>query len=607
MSSLDWLGMVPGDEAAEATRRPGRLARLIPYAGLAARLRPLARLSRPYLGLLVATIVAGIGMQALAIGTVFTASLLAGRAITSAPTGALSRLLVLLIALIAPTALFGWADLQFCHRMSYRMLASLRKTIYDQIERLAPAYLLERRSGDVAVAAMSDVELLELFTSHVLPVIFVAGSVPVAGLVALGLLHPLLALTLAPFLVAMATVPAWFGRRAVEQGRSLREATGAVSSDVVDSVQGIREIVVLGAQHSAVARLTSSQGPLSAAATAHGRRAGLEKAIGDALTATGMLAVLVTATALLRAHALAVADYPASIVLAAACFLPLIALSGVGRELNRVAAATDRIDQLLRARPAVTDRVTAPPQVTSPVVEFRNVSFSYRPGLPDAVHGVSFTLEPGEAVALVGHSGAGKSTCASLLLRLWDPRSGSITLGGHDLRDFPQDDLRRLIAYVPQDVYLFNISVAENIRLARPDASDADIRYAAELALCTEFIQALPQAWDTALGERGQRLSGGERQRIAIARALLKDAPVIVLDEAASSLDAESEQAMQSALGAVMQHKTTLIIAHRPSTIRAATRLVVLSSGQVVESGGYSELIQAAGPLAHLIQEGLPA
>jgi ABC-type multidrug transport system fused ATPase/permease subunit len=556
--------------------------------------------------LLIATIVAGIGMQVLAIGSVFTASLLAGRAITGAAAGKLTPLLVVLIALILPTAVFGWADLQFCHRMSYRMLADLGKTIYDQIDRLAPAFLLERRSGDVAVAAMSDVELLELFTSHVLPVIFVAGSVPAAGLVALGLLHPFLAVTLAPFLVAMATVPAWFGRRAVEQGKSLRDATGAVSSDVVDAVQGIREIVILGAQESALARLAGSQGNLSASATAHGRRAGLEKAIGDALTAMGMLAVLVTATALVRAHALPAADYPASIVLAGACFLPLIALSGVGRELNRVAAATDRIDQLLRARPSVTDRVTVPPQVTKPVVEYRKVSFSYQPGSPDAVHDVSFTIAPGETVALVGHSGAGKTTCANLLLRLWDPRGGSITVGGYDLRDFPQDDLRHMIGYVPQDVYLFNISVTDNIRLGRQDATEADIRRAAEMAQCTEFIDALPQGWDTVLGERGLRLSGGERQRIAVARALLKDAPIIILDEAASSLDAESEQAMQRALGALMQHKTTLIIAHRPSTIRAASRLVVLSEGQVVESGTYNELIRSSGTFAATIQEGIP-
>jgi ABC-type multidrug transport system fused ATPase/permease subunit len=296
-------------------------------------------------------------------------------------------------------------------------------------------------------------------------------------------------------------VPAWLGRRATEHGRSIRDATGALSSDVVDAVQGIREIVILGAQQQVLTRITGRQSRLSAAATAHGRRAGLEKAIRDGLTGLGMLAVLVIATVLVRHHQLPRADYPAAIVLAAACFLPLIALSGIGRELNRVAAASD----------------------------------------------------------------------------------------------------------VPQDVYLVNISVTDNLRLGRPGASDADIRLAAALAQCTEFVEALPDGWDTILSERGLRLSGGERQRIAVARALLKDTPVIVLDEAVSSLDTESEQAMQLAFGHVMKNRTTLIIAHRPSTIQTARRLVVLDHGRVAETGTYEQLIGAGGTFHAMISEGLLA
>lgn len=216
------------------------------------------------------------------------------------------------------------------------------------------------------------------------------------------------------------------------------------------------------------------------------------------------------------------------------------------------------------------------------------------------LHGVSFALEPGETVALVGHSGAGKSTCANLLLRLWDVKGGGITLGGHDLRQLPQSTLRDLIAYVPQDVYLFNRSVRENIRLGQATATDAQVEAAARLAQALEFIEELPDGWATLLGERGARLSGGQRQRIAIARALLKDTPILLLDEAVASLDVASEGAVQRAIQQVRQGRTTLIIAHRLTTIRTEDRIVVIEGGRVVESGTYADLVAAAGVFARL-------
>jgi ATP-binding cassette, subfamily C, bacterial CydC len=610
MSLLEHMGRITLAEDEEGGTG-GRVPRWLPYAGLARRLRPLARLCRPYRGLLIASMLAGVGRSAFATAAAFAGSLLAGEAITAAAPGRIKETFAVLLALVLPTVAFGAADLQFCHRLSFRLLADLRKAIYAQLERLAPAYLLQRRSGDIAVAAMSDIELLELFTSHVLPVIAVAVLVPLAGIIAIGVLSPLLALSLAPFVLAVATVPAWFGRRAEEQGRGIRESTAVLSADVVDAVQGVREIIILGAQQQTLDRLAGQQAALTAVATAHGRRAGLEKAAGDGLTGLGLLAVVAVATLLMSRHQLAEADYPAAVVLAAACFLPLAEISGIGRELNRVAAASDRIGRLLAARPAVTDRAATDraatvPRLVTAAVAFEQVSFRYKPSLPPALREVSFTIEPGEAVALVGHSGAGKSTCANLLLRLWDPAAGRITLGGHDLRDFAQDDLRGRIAYVPQDVYLFNVSVTENLRLGRVDASDAEIRRAAELAQCTEFIEALPRGWDTVLGERGIRLSGGERQRLAIARALLKDAPVLVLDEAVSSLDTESEHALRLALSQVMRDRTTLVIAHRPSTIQAADRLVVLDHGQVAETGTYARLAGAGGVFQAMISAGLP-
>jgi len=204
-------------------------------------------------------------------------------------------------------------------------------------------------------------------------------------------------------------------------------------------------------------------------------------------------------------------------------------------------------------------------------------------------------------VALVGASGAGKSTCANLLARLWDVRDGSITVGGHDVRAFPQADLRNLMAVVPQDVYLFHTTIRENIRLGRPDAADQDVELAAELAQAGPFIRALPDGWDTVAGERGATLSGGQRQRIAIARALLRDAPILIMDEAVSNLDAEAERDLHAALRQVAAGRTTLLIAHRPSTISLADRVVVLEDGRVAETGSYVSLLAAGGTLARLL------
>ncbi len=218
--------------------------------------------------------------------------------------------------------------------------------------------------------------------------------------------------------------------------------------------------------------------------------------------------------------------------------------------------------------------------------------FRYDTGRKEALAGVSFTVCHGERVALVGHSGAGKSTCANLVLRFWDPDSGQVRLGGVDLRDYPQQMVRDRVALVPQEVYLFNTSIRDNIRLGAPAATDEQVEAAARLAMAHDFIVGeLPAGYDTVCGERGAELSGGQRQRIAIARALLRDAPVLIMDEVVSNIDIDNERAVQAAMATVAHGRTTIVIAHRLSTIRSADRVVVLAAGRVVETGSHDELV----------------
>ena len=250
----------------------------------------------------------------------------------------------------------------------------------------------------------------------------------------------------------------------------------------------------------------------------------------------------------------------------------------------------------------VKDGVDERGLVLDPKIEFSGVGFSYESADLKAIDGVSFSVGAGETVALVGRSGAGKTTSAQMLLRFWDPDEGSVSVGGNNLRDFDLEGLRRHIALVGQETYLFNTTIRENLRMARPEATDIEVERTAETANVHEFVESFPDRYETMVGERGIQLSGGQRQRISIARALLKDSPILILDEATSHLDAVNEQQVRKAMARLMEGRTTVVIAHRLSTVRDADRIVVLDEGKIHEEGTHHQLVAVGGLYAQLVQ-----
>ncbi|MEU2494298.1 ABC transporter ATP-binding protein [Streptomyces sp. NPDC007883] len=569
---------------------------------LSARLRVLMPLLGEHRRLIAVAYLAGAVHQLLALASAGIGAYVVALAATGGSAGELTGWIVLLAALIVPLAFFNVADSVFAHVAAFRALADTRGKVYAAFERLSPGYMLERRSGDLGSAAIADVEQIELFFAHTLSPLAVATTVPVATTVALGSFHWSLAVALVPVLLVLASVPAWLRRRAEVHGRELRESLGRIGSDSADTFQGLRELVNFGGREQRLELLRREGSRLVAAKARHGRRSGIEYSATDSIALVGILVVLVLGARLVAEGELSSAAFPVAVVLAAMSMMPVLKVTEVARELSVVAAAAERIVTLIEQPPPVTDLVDAAPAgPITPVVRFDGVGFAYRDDLRPAVEDVSFEIRPGETVALVGHSGAGKSTCANLLLRFWDAAAGSITIGGHDVRDFPAEDLRRLMTLVPQDTFLFNTSLRENIRLGRADATDAEVEAAARAAQAHQFIAELPHGYDTVAGELGAMMSGGQRQRIAIARALLKDAPILVMDEAVSNLDAASEQAVTEAMNSARQGRTTLVIAHRLSTIRTADRIVVLDRGRVAETGTHAELVAADGRYVSLL------
>ena len=399
----------------------------------------------------------------------------------------------------------------------------------------------------------------------------------------------------------------YFANTRVERlGDEIRGRMGDIHAYMVDSIQGMREISAFGRGADRNEELAEKGWAYAGHLVRFQKSQAWQIGFMEAMMGLGGLAVLTMGTWLVYDGQIAREHLPLVSVLALAAFSPVMELARTMKQMMETLAASRRIlaihDETVPVRdgPGVAGG-KGEGLSTTPSVEFQEVAFAYTEGDPQALADVSFKIGSGQTVAVVGRSGAGKTTSAYLMMRFWDPSLGRITLEDRRLDEFQLDDLRGRIALVAQDTYLFNDTVRENIRLGQQDATDLEVEEAARQANAEEFIESFPDGYDTRVGERGMQLSGGQRQRIAIARAILKNAPVLILDEATSHLDAISEATVRDALTRLMKGRTTVVIAHRLSTIREADTILVLDEGRLVEQGTHRQLLDRGGLYSQLV------
>lgn len=492
-------------------------------------------------------------------------------------------------------AVLNYLNSYIVSKVGQKVIMDLRNAMYDHIQRLDMKFFDKNRTGDLMSRLTNDVNLLQqLISSSMLQVLTDMVTFLAVAIYMLFINWKLTVVLLVtfPFMFYITRV---FGKRIRLSFRSVQSSAGDVSNQLQDSLSGMRLIQSFSNETFESKRFAERNHENMVANIKSARLRSMFGPIIDLLNNLGLVAVIV-----FGAWQVMEGEFTVGLIVAFLAYLrllqsPIRNFSRVISIVQQSAAAFERITEIMETKPGIQDKDTAIelPAKNNPI-EFQAVDFSYNEDTP-VLRNLNLTMHPGQVTALVGSSGAGKSTITSLLIRFYDPQSGTIKVGGHDIRDVSLKSLRGQMGVVSQDIILFTGSIRDNIVYGKLDATDEEIIESAKAANAHEFISAFPNGYDSQIGERGVKLSGGQKQRLAIARALLKNPQIIILDEATASLDTESEHLIQEALSSLLKNRTSIVIAHRLSTIRNADQIIVLEKGMVQETGTHDQLLQTNG------------
>ena len=579
-----------------------------PAAKQARSLSGLMPFLRPYRGriLLALLLLVGAALATLAFPIALRGLIDAGFGAANAGERllALREHFLAMFAVGAALGLFSASRFYMVTWLGERVTADLRNAVYRHVLRQSPEFFETTQTGEVLSRITTDTTVVQTVVGSSLSMGLRNTVMGIGALVMLVVTNPYVMGQVLGILVLIVAPALYFGRRVRKLSRASQDRvadTSAIAAEVLNAVTVVQSYTQEGAEAQRFAAASEA-----AFDTARKRTRVRSFLVAFIITAVfgAMLWGLYQGTQAVIAGKISAGHLGQTVVYVTLLVSSVAVLAEVWGDVLRAAGATERLVELMEARSPVAEPAAPRPlgaTTGGSRVEFQDIRFHYpsRP-LTAALDGLSLSVAPGETVALVGPSGAGKTTVFQLLLRFYDPQAGEIRLNGVPTRALNLADLRASVGLVPQDSVIFSTTAMENIRYGRPSATDDEVIAAAKAAFADDFIRALPEGYASFLGERGVRLSGGQRQRISIARAMLKNPPLLLLDEATSALDAESERVVQAALEAAMQHRTTLVIAHRLATIQKADRIVVLDAGRIVDIGRHDELVARGGLYAKL-------